>query len=72
MSSLEELELLADRLLKQAQALPPGADRNEALKDIGKLRQRLDALKSRATASVIAQRPAHTLREMGSRTTRRF
>jgi hypothetical protein len=46
MGSLEELEVLANSLLKQAQELPPGADRNEALKDIGKLRQRLEALKN--------------------------
>lgn len=45
MSSFEELEVLADSLLKQAQELAPGADRQDALKDIGKLRQRLDALK---------------------------
>jgi hypothetical protein len=44
MGSLEELEVLANSLLKQAQELPPGADRNDALKDIGKLRQRLEAL----------------------------
>lgn len=46
MDSLEELELLANSLLKQAQELPPSADRNDALKDIGKLRQRLEALKN--------------------------
>lgn len=45
LSALEELEVLANNLLKQAQELPPGAERNQALKDIGKLRQRLDALK---------------------------
>ncbi len=43
--ALEELEVLANNLLKQAQELPPGAERNQALKDIGKLRQRLEALK---------------------------
>ena len=37
---------VANSLLKQAQELPPGADRNDALKDIGKLRQRLEALKN--------------------------
>lgn len=45
LGSLEELEVLANSLLKQAQELPPDSDRNKALKDIGKLRQRLDVLK---------------------------
>lgn len=44
LSSLKELEDLAEDLLRQAQALPAGANRISALKDIGKLRQRLDAL----------------------------
>lgn len=45
MSSLEDLEVLAESLLKQAQRLPPGKDRNDALKDIGRLRKKLDVLK---------------------------
>ena len=46
MDSLEELKVLANNLLKQAQELPPGAGRNDALKDIGKLRQKWEALKN--------------------------
>ena len=45
MPVLEELQEIADRLLNQARTLPPGADRNSALKDVGKLRERLDVLK---------------------------
>ena len=45
MGSLEDLDVWAESLLKQAQRLPPGQDRNDALKDIGKLRQKLGALK---------------------------
>lgn len=59
MGSLEEL---ANSLLKQAQELPPGADRNDALKDIGKLRQRLEALKNRHSRTARHEgihRPAH-------------
>lgn len=47
MSSLEDLDVLAETLLKQAQRLPPGKDRNDALNDIGKLREKLDALKTK-------------------------
>lgn len=45
MSSLDDLEALAESLLKQAQRLPPSKDRNDALKDVGKLRTKLDVLK---------------------------
>lgn len=47
MSSLQDLEELAESLLKQAQQLPPGPDRSNALKDLGKLRKKLYALKRR-------------------------
>lgn len=45
MSSLEDLEVFAEDLLKRAHDLPQSDDRDTALKDIAKLRQKLEALK---------------------------
>jgi hypothetical protein len=50
-ASLQELEEIATKLLATARNLPSGQDRHNALREIGKFRARIAALR-------ITQRPA--------------
>jgi hypothetical protein len=43
---LQELEEMAAKLLATARKLPPGQDRHNALREIGRFRARITALKA--------------------------
>ena len=42
---LQELEKMAAKLLEIAQRLPPGQSRQDALKEVGRLRARINAIR---------------------------
>jgi hypothetical protein len=44
---MQELEEIATKLLETARKLPPGFERHDVLKEIGKLRARIAALRRR-------------------------
>jgi hypothetical protein len=44
---MDDLEKMLAKLLKDARRLPPGQNRHELLKEIGRFRVKLDALKKR-------------------------
>ena len=48
LEAMRELNAMLVRLFETAQKLPTGADRNEVLKEIDLMRQRLDAIVSDA------------------------
>jgi hypothetical protein len=47
MATMDDLERMLAKMLKDVGRLPPGQDRHEMLKDIGRLEVKLDAFKNR-------------------------
>ena len=47
LKEMQELEEIAAKLLKTARKLPPGSERHGILKEIGKFRVRITALKAK-------------------------
>jgi hypothetical protein len=47
MATMDDLERMLAKMLKDVGRLPPGQDRYEMLKDIGRLEVKLDAFKNR-------------------------
>jgi len=47
LSEMQDLEAMAVKLLKTARKLPPGPVRHDILKEIGKFRVRITALKAK-------------------------
>jgi hypothetical protein len=44
---IRDLEQMSEKLLEDARNLPPGPDRHELLKEIGRVHVKVDALKQR-------------------------
>jgi|SRR5581483_7199785 len=49
--AMDELHTMLAKLLETARKLPPGPDRHEALKEIGLMRRRLDAMVERSVVA---------------------
>jgi hypothetical protein len=47
LTEMQELEAMAAKLLRTARKLPPGSVRHDLLKEIGKFRVRITALKAK-------------------------
>jgi hypothetical protein len=49
---MRDLDQMAAKLLQAARKLPPGQARQDALKEVGKLRARIDVLRQKTELSV--------------------
>ena len=56
LTEMQELEAMAAELLKTARKLPPGPVRHDLLKEIGKFRARIIALKGEGEVIGLVQR----------------